>query len=536
MTVDSADSSSKAKADKAGENVTNGHLTHKLVVNGHLDHINGHVEEGENKNKVANSKLIAEDVDIGDADQLGEISDHLNSPVKGGASEKANDQERREEEEASKKISESLRVITKSPLDEVIRHEVSELVETKENDNSDPQEREEEKTSDYAPSVDLDSKDSCEAPEATENSQMLRCEEAKVSQEVTEKEEALEISKLWLDSSRPERRCKRTTKTLVALSLEEDDDPEDDDVEDDPEDDKPLKAMLDKRRKRSSEEEKAKNGVKKSRNIPRKRKKKTILTVKKKKKLPIPTRIQLPKKRGRPRKISEDVMIKNTLSDLKIKDIFDSVTESDKSFKCLKCGLFFAGYHLLSSHKKSPECLRKPGIFLETPVRDSVDSTCCEEYASFVSESNQRVPETTFNQLVGKLDAIESLDAVHYRFSVSNSGNSLSAVEKVRLNLSGWWSTKDVWESGAGWEPGRDPLTWRRYDQPGGGGSSCLFLHRLSSLQWSVQKTFRDAWDKSLFKTTKEEVVSKKTLLQMLGLRQLSRFSKYTSLAERTQR
>ena len=33
----------------------------------------------------------------------------------------------------------------------------------------------------------------------------------------------------------------------------------------------------------------------------------------------------------------------------------------------------------------------------------------------------------------------------------------------VKLNYSGGWSVRDVWESG-GWEPRADQLTWQQYE------------------------------------------------------------------------
>jgi hypothetical protein len=51
----------------------------------------------------------------------------------------------------------------------------------------------------------------------------------------------------------------------------------------------------------------------------------------------------------------------------------------------------------------------------------------------------------------------------------------------VKLNYSGSWSVRDVWESG-GWEPRPDQLTWQQYEL-----AATLYKVRLIYLLTSVR-------------------------------------------------
>ena len=57
------------------------------------------------------------------------------------------------------------------------------------------------------------------------------------------------------------------------------------------------------------------------------------------------------------------------------------------------------------------------------------------------------VPETTFNNMHGTIRHIYSDDGQLYQSKEGKMGT----VDKVKLNVSEFWSRKNVWESG--WEP-----------------------------------------------------------------------------------
>ena len=57
------------------------------------------------------------------------------------------------------------------------------------------------------------------------------------------------------------------------------------------------------------------------------------------------------------------------------------------------------------------------------------------------------VPETTFNNMHGTIRDIYSSDGQLYQSKEGKMGT----VDKVKLNVSEFWSRKNVWESG--WEP-----------------------------------------------------------------------------------
>jgi hypothetical protein len=60
-----------------------------------------------------------------------------------------------------------------------------------------------------------------------------------------------------------------------------------------------------------------------------------------------------------------------------------------------------------------------------------------------LSDIFDRIPEFTFNNMHGTVGHIGSTDAKIFR-----SKPNMSAVDKVRMNFSGAWTTKEVWESG----------------------------------------------------------------------------------------
>lgn len=90
---------------------------------------------------------------------------------------------------------------------------------------------------------------------------------------------------------------------------------------------------------------------------------------------------------------------------------------------------------------------------------DRFNDVCDEEYSRFTSDAISRVPEFTFNNMHGTVSHIGSSDAKVFR-----SKPNLSAIDKVKMNIGGAWTTKEVWESG-GWEIGNtEYLTWQKYE------------------------------------------------------------------------
>ena len=72
---------------------------------------------------------------------------------------------------------------------------------------------------------------------------------------------------------------------------------------------------------------------------------------------------------------------------------------------------------------------------------------------------SQQIPENTFNNMHGSIRHVDTVDGLYLR---SRGGSELGTLEKVRMNVSEPWTTKDVWEYGA-WEVCRSPLSWHRY-------------------------------------------------------------------------
>ena len=70
-----------------------------------------------------------------------------------------------------------------------------------------------------------------------------------------------------------------------------------------------------------------------------------------------------------------------------------------------------------------------------------------QDFMELVSNAIDTVPETTFNNMHGTIRHIHSTDGQLYQ---SKEGK-LGTVERVKLNVSDFWSRKNVWESG--WEP-----------------------------------------------------------------------------------
>jgi hypothetical protein len=72
----------------------------------------------------------------------------------------------------------------------------------------------------------------------------------------------------------------------------------------------------------------------------------------------------------------------------------------------------------------------------------------------------------------------------------------MGAIDKVKMNINGPWTTKDVWESG-GWEIGSSEyLTWQKYENRW--SETRRFLMSMSHLPWTEQIRFKKVFDASL--------------------------------------
>lgn len=91
----------------------------------------------------------------------------------------------------------------------------------------------------------------------------------------------------------------------------------------------------------------------------------------------------------------------------------------------------------------------------------------------------------------GTVAHIGSIDAKVFR-----SKPNMSAVDRVRMNISGPWTTKEVWESG-GWEIGNSEyLTWQKYENRW--SENRRFLMSMAHLPWTEQIRFKRVFDLSL--------------------------------------
>ena len=169
------------------------------------------------------------------------------------------------------------------------------------------------------------------------------------------------------------------------------------------------------------------------------------------------------------------------------------------------------------------------------------------DYSQFISNAVRSVPETTFNFMHGRLRDIKSEIGVQVGLK-----SSLGTLEKVKLNVSEFWSTKDVWESGA-WEVGKDLLSWHKYE--GGRKDNRNFLQRMSNLSWPQQREFKSVYDQGVaYKTNKNnrkrlyssssdsesrsprKDAKKICLPTSLGMKQQGRSVKYMTASEREKR
>lgn len=174
--------------------------------------------------------------------------------------------------------------------------------------------------------------------------------------------------------------------------------------------------------------------------------------------------------------------------------ISNNVIHEDPVFHCLQCNQTFAHFSKLSAHKAN--CSQEPSkphlwknsnesgkSYVEFPENDS-------SFSEFISGMTKLVPETTFNNMHGTIKDITSVEGQQYQ-----SKTSMSAVDRVRLNLSGSWSTRDVWQSG-GWEMmGQGQVSWHKYERPDLGRP---FLQRLAKFPFDIQTKFKTIYDESV--------------------------------------
>jgi hypothetical protein len=226
--------------------------------------------------------------------------------------------------------------------------------------------------------------------------------------------------------------------------------------------------------------------------------------------------------------------------------IVDSVIEEDRFFNCLACHSYFANYAQLCDHLNARVCepQKRPSLLNKATkpmgLKPRFNEVCDPEYSSYVSNAIQNVPECTFNNMHGTIRDINSLDGEAF---TAKDGN-LGALDKVKMNVSGFWSTKDVWESG-GWEIGNDHLTWQKYESRWS-CSNRKFLQNMSHLSWPEQKQFKFVYDvvkavpdkaaNKVKTVATAELKKKPSLAQGLDLKQLGRSVKYMNQTEREKR
>ena len=91
----------------------------------------------------------------------------------------------------------------------------------------------------------------------------------------------------------------------------------------------------------------------------------------------------------------------------------------------------------------------------------------------------------------GSIRDIDSVEA-----NIFNSKPNMGAIDKVKMNVNGPWTTKEVWESG-GWEIGSSEyLTWQKYENRW--SENRRFLMSMSHLPWTEQIRFKKVFDLSL--------------------------------------
>ena len=193
-----------------------------------------------------------------------------------------------------------------------------------------------------------------------------------------------------------------------------------------------------------------------------------------------------------------------------------------------------------------------------------------EEFSDYYNSIQRLVPETTFNNMHGKIHDIESVDGGVWKSILekkkpiqSNRNNQKHRKDEIKLNFSPWWTKDDVWGS-SGWEVssnivgtldsyGKVHLSWKAYET--NERSYSIFLQHLSQLHWPEQSKFQNIFDKHLktqapkknarqlseaFSLDTENgknfsgQANRRTCLpQSIGLKQLGRSIKYMTAAEK---
>lgn len=237
--------------------------------------------------------------------------------------------------------------------------------------------------------------------------------------------------------------------------------------------------------------------------------------------------------------------------------IVKQVVEMDKLFCCLYCCQYFATFQQLCDHKNARIChpimdAKKADSKLLKPAPPIVErkrvewqkrfgEPCDKDYSVYVSDAIKNVPECTFNNMHGTVHHVDSVDGGIFR-----SKPDMGTIDKVKMNISGQWSTKDVWESG-GWEIGTDHLTWQKYESRWN-TENRRFLQSMSHLPWPEQRRFKQVFDQSLSSKVrlkkKDEcefasrekrgmAAKKQTVPHILDLKQQGRSIKYMTNTER---
>ena len=330
-------------------------------------------------------------------------------------------------------------------------------------------------------------------------------------------------------SSRPERMCKNTASTLVALSLA----------------DERITDLNYFRQKRLPEGSKTEPDGRPEARTKIVRKKKASASAKrsgKRKKKGRPPKKPRRRTKRKPAALAETSAAKRPRKDpseeSKSAQVLEHVTEEYKSFFCLKCSVAFATFNELSDHKIAVHRATSGTLLTTSDKEKSSQHERRFEFVSkdsgfsqYITDSTKTIPETTFNNMHGTLTDIGSLDGHSYR-----SKPNMGAVEKVKLNVSGAWTSKDVWESSSGWEIGAngDALSWKRFESQ---DPEREFIQHLSLLSWPEQKTFRSAFDRLTnvrkTKSANEDGAKVPTKVpSAVGLKQLKR--DYHSRSKRT--
>ena len=88
------------------------------------------------------------------------------------------------------------------------------------------------------------------------------------------------------------------------------------------------------------------------------------------------------------------------------------------------------------------------------------DSGNKDEFYKYYDSIDHMVPETTFNNMHGKLKDVRSVDGQMWQITLRKREDSPKPLQRstkkssngeFKMNVSGWWSKDDVWGT-SGWE------------------------------------------------------------------------------------